>query len=51
VCAHSLEDTVDFRANAGEIDGDTFTHDTFLPQSDNGTYECGSGRHIDMLQG
>jgi hypothetical protein len=51
ICQHTLEDTIDFRANSTDIDDVTFSHDTFLAQSDGGVYECGTGRHIDEMQG
>lgn len=51
VCQHTLEDTVDFRSNTDEITDVTMTGNTFLAQSDGGVSECGTGRHIDMMQG
>ena len=50
-CATAMEDLIDFRANATNIDDVVFDHDTFETVTAPPDFECGVGKHVDSMQG
>jgi chitodextrinase len=50
-CQTSMEDLVDFRANATNINDVVFDHDTFETVTAPPDFECGIGNHVDSMQG
>jgi hypothetical protein len=50
-CQTGMEDMVDFRANADDIDDVVFDQDTFATVTAPPDFECGSGKHVDSMQG
>ena len=51
VCQTKQEDMVVFRANAGSIDDVVFDHVTFGMVAAPPDVQCGSGKHVDTIQG
>lgn len=50
-CQTGMEDLVDFRANSTNINDVTFDHDTFETVTAPPDFECGTGEHVDSMQG
>jgi hypothetical protein len=50
-CQTNMEDLIDFRANATNINDVVFDHDTFETVTAPPDFECGVGKHVDSMQG
>jgi len=46
-----MEDLIDFRANSDDINDVVFDHDTFETVTAPPDFECGTGEHVDSMQG
>jgi hypothetical protein len=50
-CETRQEDLIVFRANSGSIDDVVFDHVTFATVTAPPDFQCGSGKHVDSMQG
>jgi hypothetical protein len=50
-CQTNMEDLIDFRANSDSINDVVFDHDTFATVTAPPDFGCGTGEHVDSIQG